>query len=58
MEKEKTKKSKTLLDRLQDFLCDPPIDSKVKTRRIKEKLNGPRTVNERFDGWGDDVEED
>jgi hypothetical protein len=59
MEQDKTKKRKSLIDRLQKFSGEEPVISKGKVNKIKEKLMEPKTiVNERFDGWGDDVEED
>ena len=59
MEQEKTKKRISLIDRLSKFSGDEPVISKGKVSKIKEKLNEPKTiVNERLDGWGDDVGEE
>ena len=53
----KNKHRKSLLDRLQQKIDDAPIDAKKKMSRVRNKLlNDPAPVNERFDGWNDDVE--
>lgn len=59
LEVNKTKhRKKSLIDRLQKLSGDDePVITKGKLRKIKEKLNEPKIiVNERFDGWGDDLE--
>lgn len=52
------KNRKSLVDRLKEFSRDnEPIITKGKLRKIKEKLNEPKTlVSEGKDGWGDDEE--
>lgn len=52
------KKRTSLIDRLDNKISKviPDIQKKDTFKKIREKLNTP--VNEKFDGYGDDIEEE
>lgn len=61
MDKKKPKHRETLIDRLYKKGSEviPIIHKKDKLKKIRDKLLEPReTLNERYDGWGDDIEEE
>ena len=59
----KTRKRKSLIDRLHEVLLDDdepePVITKGKLKKLRHKFDEPKTlVDEGIDGWGDDMEVD
>ena len=48
----------SLIDRLQKFSGGDPVIDKNKFNRIRKKLTEPHKIDEGYDSWMDDTEEE